>query len=437
MVRWALPALCLLLAMALGVVVDRTILPANLLTGSAPTPPPGPSVSASSGASAGVLPGADVLVVMGPWNADNEAELLMIEEVLQQFTEGEGPLHAYLRPKHTQDFAEYYREKQHQPDVTLMPQPALMGCAQALNQIQVLPQEVADVVGDYPDKSWEEKGKIGDKLYGVVFKSGNKSRVWYNRELLAQAGISPASLQGWTWDEFRRKVSELDTALDPESALVLGAKENEWVLTDWFENIYARVVGGDYESLAKRQPDAWNGPAVLETLKKMRQFMGPEGKIKPFELTRAEALKRLQDGKAAMIVGDFTAKELADEKFGSVPFPADADPSKVIYGADIAVMNRDSPPARRLLKFLGTQAAAAALAEHGYSSPSTQQVDPQADTLFDLSDQLPSDFGSRPQHGMQKILNDLVAKQTGTPATAHKALADGVSPSGNTCPTAP
>jgi ABC-type glycerol-3-phosphate transport system substrate-binding protein/transcriptional regulator with XRE-family HTH domain len=430
--RWALLSLCLLLAAALGAALGQVILGdgADADSSQAPSESPGPSPS--------VTPGSDVLVVMGPWNADNPAEMHMIEEVLQRFTEDEGTLHAYLRPKHTQDFAEYYLGKQGVPDVTLMPQPALMHCAQARKQIQILPPEVAGVVGDYPDKSWTEKGKINKDLYGVVFKSGDKSRVWYNRALLEEAGISPATLQTWTWDEFQQKLSELDTDLGPErSALAVGAKQNEWVLTDWFENIYARVVGGDYESLANRRPDAWKGPAVLETLEKMRQLMGPQGKIKPFELTRSEALESLREGKAAMIVGDF-AKDLADEeKFGSVPFPADADPNKVIHGADIAVLNRDSKQANELLKFLGTQRAADTLAKHGYTSPRTQPADPQADDVFDLSDQLPSDFGSRPQQGMQKILTELVAKQGGNPGTARNDLASGVGASGSTCPKAP
>ncbi len=435
--RGALLCIFLLLGVVLGRVIP-TDGPGGVDTGS------GEEVLAPPGPSASLTPGADVLVVMGPWNADNTAEMHMIQAVLQRFTEDEGILHAYMRPKHTQDFAEYYLGKQDRPDVTLMPQPALMRCAQARKQIQILPPEVAAVVGDYPDKSWTEKGKIGGGLYGVVFKSGNKSRVWYNRKLLARAGVTPASLQGWTWDQFRQKVTQLEDGLEPQqSALAVGAKQNEWVLTDWFENIYARVVGGDYEALVKRDPDAWKSPEVLKSLETMRELMGPQGKVEPFEMTRSQALQNLRNGTAAMIVGDF-AKDLADEDtFGSVPFPADADPNKVIYGADIAVINRDSKNANELLKFLGTQTAADILADYGYSSPRTQPADPQADGVFDLSDQLPSEFGSRPQQGMQKILTDLVAKtdNPGTardePDTARDELASGVNASVSACPTAP
>ena len=392
------------------------------------------------------------IVVLAPWNAENTSESRMFRQVTREFTTQTGVPIAYVAPpvNTKEDFASWYLANANSADVTLMPQPALMRCAVEKHQIHALPEDVVTTIKASQNANWAGKGAMDGRQYGLVFKIADKSAVWYNRKMFQRAGIKPESLRDWGWAEFWQTAKVLGNRLGSASAvLAVGASNNQWVLTDWFENIYARVVpGGHYAELAQPRLEMWQAAAVRDGLGRLQAALRKGGVTgDQFSMDRRAALAAFQKNQVAMIVGDFARDLGADRNAGLLPFPSNSSSAPDIFGADIAVLNRDSHQARQFLQFLAGRSAAEILADAGYMSPRMDSPyvgrwpelhkavsnDPTTEAVFDLSDQLPIQFGSKPGRGMQKVLADLVLDRT-NPVQAQQALVAGIRDAPSACP---
>jgi alpha-glucoside transport system substrate-binding protein len=344
------------------------------------------------------------------------------------------------------------------PDVALLPQPGLM--KELADDDLLLPLDEAtkaEVARNYSG-AWQELGEVDDVPYGVWFKAANKSIVWYNANAFAAAGVAPPT----DWEELKAAAAKLLAAGITPFAVAAESK-SAWVLSDWFENVYLRTAGPEqYDDLTEGRL-AWTDPTVKRTLARLAEIFGTEGWLAggadgSLQLSYEESVRKVfanpTTPEAAMVFeGDFVASEVAatpsavgsDARF--FPFPSIGlhEPTVVgtglsapgEAGGDVAVLLRESSAGRDLLRYLATpQAAGPWVRQGGFVSPNqgvpvedyrestigeaAKELANAPELRFDLSDLVTPAFGSTPDGGMWKVLQEFLADPTDIDGTAQR-----------------
>jgi alpha-glucoside transport system substrate-binding protein len=330
------------------------------------------------------------------------------------------------------------------PDIAAVPNPGLM--RQFVESGDLKDIEFArDTVEKNFSKSWVDLASVDNKLYGVFFKGANKSTVWYNVHAYEDAGIEPAE----DWDTFLQNAETLKQSGVP--AWSIGGADG-WTLTDWFENVYLRLAGGEkYDQLTTHEIP-WTDQSVKDTLTELGKVFGDTDNIAggtngalqaDFPTSVTNVFANLTQPKAATVYeGDFVAGVILDETkakattdFNVYDFPSvnGSDPS-VVGGGDMIVMFKDNPAAKALVEYLATPEAATIWVKRGgFSSPNKSvNSDDYPDEIlkatatalanaepfrFDLSDLQPSRFGG---DEMFSILQDFLKNPDSVDQTADK-----------------
>ena len=331
------------------------------------------------------------------------------------------------------------------PDIAFIAQPGtIQGFVTdgALQPIEFARDAVVENFGE----SIADIGTFDDQLYGILFKSANKSLGWYNTTVFEDAGVEPPT----TMDEL---VTAADTIKASGVTPFSVAGADGWTLTDLFENIYLRTAGPEkYDQLAAHEIP-WTDPSVIEALEEMRKVIGTSGNIAggsrgalQVEFPRSVAQLFTDPPEAAMTFeGDFVAGNIRNESnaeegdFGVFTFPSINDSEPVVVGAgDIGVLFRDSPAGQAFMTFLTTPEAAEAWASRGGFLSANQNLDPsvypdditrqiatdlaEAETFrFDMSDLAPPAFGGTAGQGEWKLLQDFL-RNPGNPEAIARQL---------------
>jgi ABC-type glycerol-3-phosphate transport system substrate-binding protein len=328
------------------------------------------------------------------------------------------------------------------PDIAALPQPGFMtDFAQrgALKPIDFL----TDKIKEGYSQSWIDLGTVDGKLYGLYFKGGNKSTVWYNVHAYEDAGVEAPE----TWADFLKNGDTLKASgVVPYS--IGGA--NGWTLTDLFENIYAHTAGADkYRQLSKHEIP-YTDQSVVDALTEMGKVLQPDniaggvsGALQtdfPTSVTQVfkdppKAAQVMEgDFVGGVITGETTAKP--DTDFNVFPFPSGSDAGKgvVVGGGDVMVMFKDNPGARAFMEYLsGPEAAVPWVKRGGIASPNKNfdasnypdELSRKTATdfanatefVFDMSDLQPGAFGSDSEF---TILQDFVKNPSDAAGTAKK-----------------
>ncbi len=339
------------------------------------------------------------------------------------------------------------------PDVALLPQPGAIKQAVDKKWAKPLgPEAIAELQKNY-SQGWQDIGKVGGKQYGVYYKAANKSLIWYNAKVFANAGAKEPK----TWQELLTTAQTVyDSGVTPFS--IAGA--DGWPLTDWFENVYLSQAGPEkYDALAQHKIK-WTDPSVKEALTTLAQIWGKKAYIAggqngalqtEFPASVTQTFTGGDQPKSAMVYeGDFVQVNIGETKakVGTdakvFPFPAVGSTSPVVSGGDAAVILKNSKAAQALATFLASPDAATIQAKlGGYLSPNKNVPDsayPNAvqrtiaksliaagdDFRFDMSDQAPQSFGGTPGKGEWKDLQDFLKNPTniaGTQAQLEKDAA--------------
>ena len=89
------------------------------------------------------------------------------------------------------------------PDVAILPQPGVLQTFAKQGDLV----EIEDVAGDEVDANFgetaREVGSVDGTLYGVWFKTAQKSTVWYNKAVFEGAGVEPPATLGGAADHRR------------------------------------------------------------------------------------------------------------------------------------------------------------------------------------------------------------------------------------------
>jgi alpha-glucoside transport system substrate-binding protein len=280
--------------------------------------------------------------------------------------------------------------------------------------------------------AWIGLGTINKKIYGLVFKAGNKSTVWYNVHSFTNAGVKAPS----TWPQLTKVATTLRASGVPPYSI--GGADG-WTLTDLFENIYLRQAGPAKYALLTAHKLKWTDKSVAAALRTMAAVIGTSsnmaggtsGAVQTDFPTSVNNMFQNPPKAAMVLEGDFvpgvaTVKAKAGTDYNEFPFPSiGGSPASVVIGGDTIVTFRDTPAIQAFVKFLGTSAAAIAWASRGGFATGNKRtpasVYPDATTrktasaiakakyvAFDMSDQQPASFGATVGQGEWGLFQDFL-----------------------------
>jgi alpha-glucoside transport system substrate-binding protein len=274
------------------------------------------------------------------------------------------------------------------PDIAFEPRPgALAEFAKAGNLIPLdepVGKEILDpkAVDAALGKSFQDLGRVDGTLYGFLFKADSKSTIWYKPPSLTAIGGSIPK----TWDDLIALANKYKAA--GKTPFGSGGKDG-WVLTDWFENILARVASPKvYNDLHVTHKVAWTDPAVKKALTTFAQLFGTPGYFPggaqgivgtAFTEGIGQAFGKTptaemfyEGGFVGVIIGTDINKDLkpgTDFDFFTFPSIDSAYGTPITGGGDLAIMFKDSPEGRALMQYIATKEAADIYAATGSGTP--------------------------------------------------------------------
>jgi ABC-type glycerol-3-phosphate transport system substrate-binding protein len=261
------------------------------------------------------------------------------------------------------------------PDVALIPQPGLV--AEFARGGSILPLVNADgsdglISQALLDENYaagiQALGTVDGAVYGILAKANSKSTMWYKPPQFAELGIEIPT----TWEELMAVQQTLiDNGITPWS--IGGGESGGWPLTDWFENIYARVAGPEmYNQLFVTHEIPWTDPSVVEAMGYFGQIVNPpdthlaggaDGTLATDFITAANLVFRPDNPEAAMyfeggFMGGIIASNFPEltpvEDFSAFMFPSiNADYGyPVVGGGDLLVAFSDRPEVAELIQWM-------------------------------------------------------------------------------------
>ena len=233
----------------------------------------------------------------------------------------------------------------------------------AAGLVRPIDGEIADVK-DNINSAGLSMTQVDNKQYGLPYNLGVVG-MWYNKDLLAQAGITAPPT---TWEEFLTDVQTLkDAGIVPIS--LAGEASNTWTAMFWWAYLATRIGGQAAMNTAITTGD-WSGESFVRAGTELKRLVD----MQPFQPAFLAATHDAQEGefgngKAAMMLqGQWAAGAQASnsestkgigDALGWFPFPAVEGgaglPTDVFGGGDNYVVGRDAPPeAVDFLKYLTT-----------------------------------------------------------------------------------
>jgi len=199
------------------------------------------------------------------------------------------------------------------------------------------------------------------KPYGVPTGAHRSNVLWFNRAMLAKAGVAPPA-DGYSLAAFRNDLQKVKAS--GATALCLGGKD-PFTTAELFENTLLSTIGpAGWTDMARDRLD-WRGKkveAALRSFGDMLTYADPEAS----GLTWDQAARKLAEGGCAFAsVNDSAYGELiADgaqegKDFGYAPFPGTAGSFLAVVDVFVAATKADN--AKNALAFLS-----------GISEPATQ-----------------------------------------------------------------
>lgn len=198
---------------------------------------------------------------------------------------------------------------------------------------------------------------VKDKQYGMPTSSHRGNMLFYNKALLAKAGVSEPGTSYET-SAFVDDLGKLDEA--GVTPLCLGAKD-PFTTTAVFENTLLATVGDDgWRRIAEDRFD-WSSDPVNDALRQFGQILD-RADPQAAALTWDAATKKLADGECAFeTLNDSAFGELIGDgavegtTFGAVPFPGTN--GTYVAVVDTFVQARESANARNAHDFLAAIAS--------------------------------------------------------------------------------
>jgi len=310
-----------------------------------------------------------------------------------------------------------------QPDIAMVPQPAVVEELIAADAIFPLSQGTADAV----DANYDiDEFDIANDDHVVPYRSSVKSVVWYRPEVFAEHQLTVPE----TFDELVTTVEVIDSTTDlaPWCFSVFSGSATGWPATDWVEDIVLRRAGVDAYDEWVRGERAFDDTAIRDAFIEFEELVLTRGRsvgglrsILNVEVANAsEPLFSDPAGCAMYKQASFAESWFpsgtevgpdGDVDFFILPATESDLPDPLVIGGDSAVQFDDREDVNRLMTYMATPAGAAAWAGNGSFVSARTSVDHDtyyrgasqrfskllADapvSRFDASDVMPAAVGS-------------------------------------------
>ena len=386
-----------------------------------------PAAATAAASGAGTAPAANkrTITVIANWGGGERAAF---QKVIDAFTAKTGIPVNYEQSRQLEALVRTRVAGGNPPDIIFDSRPgAIAEFAKAGNLIPLdepVGKEILDpkALEAALGKSFIDLGRVDKTLYGFMFKADSKSTIWYKPpSLKAIDGTAPKTI-----DDLYALADKYKAA--GKVPFGSGGKDG-WVLTDWFENIYARVATPkQYNDLFVTHKVSWTDPTVKKALGVFAKIFGTPGYFPgggqgivgtAFTEGIGQAFSKspvaemyYEGGFVGVIISTDINKDLkagTDYDFFTFPTVDPAFGAPITGGGDFAVMFKDSPEGRAMMQFIATKEAADIYAATGSGTPSKlvdsakitdpiakklhDQVASAAVFLFDGSDLAPSALG--------------------------------------------
>jgi alpha-glucoside transport system substrate-binding protein len=322
------------------------------------------------------------------------------------------------------------------PDIAIVPRPgylsslAKQGVLKDLTAMGLTKAYLSQHFGP----AWIGYGTVGGKIYGVPTKANSKSWIWYRPDQFKKYKLKIPK----TFAQLVALTKTLKAKGLVPWAIGDGPSQSQWVLTDWFESIYARMYGPTkYQALFTGKLP-FTDSSVVKALQTMVQIVNNNyvlngiqgmlgqsfvGAIGDVFGTKAKAQLYYEGGFVGGIaLSQVNTKLKIGKTIDDFPWPTIVKKwdSPVTIGGDYAVAFKDSPEIRQFLQYVTSGDAGKIWVSTGAVISPNQQVPGSAypnalvrkegaqlasakTILFDGSDQMPGAFGDTWGYALQKV----------------------------------
>jgi alpha-glucoside transport system substrate-binding protein len=323
------------------------------------------------------------------------------------------------------------------PEIAIVPRPgylATLAHQGVLKPLGSLGLSASYLKGRYTS-SWLGFGKVGGTQYGLPAKANSKSVIWYKPNSFAKYKFKIPK----TWAQLLSITKKYKAKGQVPWAIGDGPNQSQWVLTDWFENIYARTAGAaKYQQLFTGKLP-FTDASVSRALNIMLQIVNGKyalGGVQGILGTSfvdgigqvfgksAKAQMYMEGGFVGGIaLGQVNTALKPGKTIDSFPWPTITPKydSPVIVGGDYAVAFKTGPDVTKFLQYISSPAAGRIWVSTGavesvnklvagsaYPNSLTRKEGHQLATAkivrFDGSDQMPGAFGDTWGFALQNVI---------------------------------
>jgi len=329
-------------------------------------------------------------------------------------------------------------------EIAIVPRPGFLGTLARENVLKPLSSiglSTAYMKQNY-GPAWISLATVGGKLYAVPAKANSKSVIWYRPDQFKKYKWKTPK----TWSQLlaltkKMKAKQATQGFAPWS-IGDGPSQSQWVLTDWFEDIYLRTAGPAKYQLLFSGKLPFTDKSVVTALKTMLQIVNNNyalGGIQGILGTSfVDGIARVFEGApktphaqlymeggfvGGIALGQINPSLKPGITINDFPWPTiNAKFGRPLLGAgDLAVAFKDSPEIRQFMKYISTAAAATVWVSTGaVISPNkgvsgsaypnllvrneAAQVKSAKVFRFDGSDQMPGAFGDTWGFALQNVI---------------------------------
>lgn len=327
------------------------------------------------------------LSIFGPWRGEDEA---LVQSVLAYFSAATGVTVNYSSSENYEQQIVIDTQAGSPPDIAVLPQPGLIADLASKGLLAPLGDETAAwlkdnyAAGDSWVKLGTYKGKDGaEALYAFPYKIDVKSLVWYVPDNFADAGYEVPE----TMEDLKALTEKIVADGGTPWCIGLGSGgATGWPATDWVEDMMLRTSPPETYDKWVSHEIPFNDPAVVAAIDEFGWFAkndkfvaGGAGAVASTDFR--DSPKGLFSSppqcylhhQASFIPSFFPeGTELGtDADFFYMPAYAGKDLGKPVLGAGtLAMITKDSEPARAFIEFLKTPIAHEVwMAQSGFLTP--------------------------------------------------------------------
>lgn len=329
----------------------------------------------------------ETLTIFGPWRGEDQA---LFESVAAYFAEATGVTVNYSSSENYEQQIVIDTEAGSPPDVAILPQPGLIADLAEKGHLTPLGDEARDwLMENYAaGDSWVDLGTYAgpegeEQFYAFPYKIDLKSIVWYVPDNFADAGYEVPE----SYEDLKALTEQM--AADGFTPWCIGLGSGGatgWPATDWVEDIMLRTQPPEVYDQWVTNEIPFNDPAVVNAIEEFGFFAKNDEFVNGgVQAVGSTDFRESPDGlftappecfmhRQASFISSFFPEgtELGvDADFFYMPASEEEDLGRPVLGAGtLAMLTRDTEPARAFIEFLQTPIAHEVwMAQSGFLTP--------------------------------------------------------------------